>query len=308
MNKELNTPLVSAIVTTYNRANLIGETINSILKQSFKNFELLIVDDGSTDNTGDVINSFQDKRIVYIKSDNWGGPARPRNIGIKRAKGEYIAFCDDDDLWVKDKLEKQLNIFKTYDVVGVGSLVQKFGAIDLHRKNTINSSYKTGRITFNDILHHQNSLALSSIIIRNLKHLNFQEDKQYIYVEDYLFQLHLTEEMGDLFIINEKLVKYRVHSNNGTKDPKKDENIFNVLKTYEHNLGDRYDKLILEIIFSKGYTSLRDNKIKDARRYLIKTAKFGNISIKIYSMAMLTFSFLPSIIRSIVLKTYFTNR
>ena len=168
MNKELNTPLVSAIVTTYNRANLIGETINSILKQSFKNFELLIVDDGSTDNTGDVINSFQDKRIVYIKSDNWGGPARPRNIGIKRAKGEYIAFCDDDDLWVKDKLEKQLNIFKTYDVVGVGSLVQKFGAIDLHRKNTINSSYKTGRITFNDILHHQNSLALSSIIIRKI--------------------------------------------------------------------------------------------------------------------------------------------
>ena len=103
---------ISVIVPTYNRADLISETIESILNQTYKYFELIIVDDGSTDNTEEVIRKFKDSRIKYIKTDNWGGPARPRNTGIKKTKGEYIAFCDDDDIWLPKKLEKQIRVFK----------------------------------------------------------------------------------------------------------------------------------------------------------------------------------------------------
>ena len=77
------------------------------------------MDDGSTDNTENVINNYNDYRIVYIKTDNWGGPARPRNIGIKKSKGNYIAFCDDDDIWKNNKLEKQLSFFKMNKDLGI---------------------------------------------------------------------------------------------------------------------------------------------------------------------------------------------
>ena len=86
MNAELNNfPLVSVIVTTYNRADLLCETLNSILCQTYKNIELIIVDDGSTDYTEEAVKKYSDSRLKYIKTDNWGGPARPRNIGIKKA-------------------------------------------------------------------------------------------------------------------------------------------------------------------------------------------------------------------------------
>ena len=97
-------PLVSVVVSTYNRADLLYETIQSILNQTYKKIEVIVVDDGSTDTTKKIVNSFEDYRIQYIYSENWGGPAKPRNIGIKRAKGEYIAFQDDDDLMVPDRI------------------------------------------------------------------------------------------------------------------------------------------------------------------------------------------------------------
>ena len=105
-------PLVSVVVATYNRADLISETLDSILNQTYKIFELIVVDDGSSDNTEEIVKNYSDSRLKYIKTDNWGGPARPRNIGIRESKGEYIAFCDNDDLWEKNKLEKQLDIIK----------------------------------------------------------------------------------------------------------------------------------------------------------------------------------------------------
>lgn len=100
----MHNPLVSVIIATYNREKFIGETIDTILAQTYNNFELIIVDDGSTDKTEEIIKGYRDERILYIKTSNWGGPARPRNIGIEKARGEYITFCDDD-LWFSNKLE-----------------------------------------------------------------------------------------------------------------------------------------------------------------------------------------------------------
>jgi len=103
-----NHPLISIIIPTFNRADWIKAAIESVLKQTYQNFELLIIDDGSTDNTKKII-SFCDKKIKYYFQKN-KGPSAARNFGIKEANGKYICFLDSDDQWAKTKLERQLNL------------------------------------------------------------------------------------------------------------------------------------------------------------------------------------------------------
>ena len=108
-------PKVSVIIPTYNRSDLLPRAINSVLNQTYQDFELIIVDDGSTDNTEEVIKEFQeqDKRIKYIKHDKNKGGSAARNTGIKAARAEYIAFQDSDDEWLPEKLEKQMKVFES---------------------------------------------------------------------------------------------------------------------------------------------------------------------------------------------------
>lgn len=114
MNLISNSPKVSVIIPTHNRAHLIGRSIQSVLNQTYQDFEIIVVDDGSTDNTREVIKEFQrkDKRINYTKHDKNKGGSAARNTGIKASRGEYIAFQDSDDEWLPEKLEKQIEVFK----------------------------------------------------------------------------------------------------------------------------------------------------------------------------------------------------
>ncbi|MDJ0689881.1 MAG: glycosyltransferase family 2 protein [Xenococcaceae cyanobacterium MO_188.B32] len=108
MKQFLEKPLVSVIIPTYNRGNLIGQTLDTVLGQSYQNLEIIIVDDGSTDNTEEVIKAIQDSRVRYINYQPNRGGSTARNIGIKNATGEYIAFLDSDDLWKLNKIDLQL--------------------------------------------------------------------------------------------------------------------------------------------------------------------------------------------------------
>ena len=103
--------MVSVIIPTYNRAHLIKRSALSVLNQTYSNLELIIVDDGSTDNTEKIVKSINDDRVIYIKQPNQGACAA-RNNGINHAKGEFIAFHDSDDVWHQDKLEKQLETLR----------------------------------------------------------------------------------------------------------------------------------------------------------------------------------------------------
>jgi GT2 family glycosyltransferase len=102
-------PAVSIVMPTYNRAHLIAETVNSVIAQTFKNWELIVIDDGSTDNTSDVLLNLNDQRIQYLFFPHSGMLGKLRNIGIKLSKGQYIAFLDSDDLWAPDKLDSQIS-------------------------------------------------------------------------------------------------------------------------------------------------------------------------------------------------------
>lgn len=105
-------PTVSVILPTYNRADLVGRAIQDILKQTYQDFELIIVDDGSTDDTEEVIKKIDDKRIRYTRHEKNKGANAARNTGIIIAKGKYIAFQDSDDEWLPLKLEKQIQAFE----------------------------------------------------------------------------------------------------------------------------------------------------------------------------------------------------
>ena len=114
--KKKQSGLVSIIMPTYNCGRFISETINSVIDQTYTNWELIISDDASTDNTEEVVKKYlKDERIKYIKFDKNMGAAAARNNSMKLAKGEYMAFLDSDDLWKKDKLERQLEFMRDND-------------------------------------------------------------------------------------------------------------------------------------------------------------------------------------------------
>jgi glycosyltransferase involved in cell wall biosynthesis len=103
-------PLVNVIIPTYNRAHLICKAIDSVLSQTYRNYEIIVIDDGSTDNTTDVLEKYKDK-ITYIYQEN-KGPGDARNRGINEARGKYLAFIDSDDTWFDYKLELQVTIME----------------------------------------------------------------------------------------------------------------------------------------------------------------------------------------------------
>lgn len=102
---------VSVIIPAYNRANYLQRAINSVLKQTLKPYEIIVVDDGSTDNTKEVVNSFG-RKVRYSYQEN-RGPSAARNLGMKQAKGDYIAFLDSDDEWAETKIEKQIKLLRS---------------------------------------------------------------------------------------------------------------------------------------------------------------------------------------------------
>ncbi len=105
--------LVSVIMPSWNTGRFIAESIQSVINQTYTNWELIIVDDSSTDNTDEIIAGFKDKRIKYLKNKKNSGAAITRNRAIREAKGEWIAFLDSDDLWTPEKLEKQLDFMNS---------------------------------------------------------------------------------------------------------------------------------------------------------------------------------------------------
>lgn len=112
-------PLVSAIITCYNEADYVGRAIESVLCQHYHDLELIVVNDGSFDNSRAVIERYtDDQRLEIVNQDNKGLPAA-RNVGVKRCSGEYVAFLDADDRWLSDKLERQLGYFETHPSVGM---------------------------------------------------------------------------------------------------------------------------------------------------------------------------------------------
>ena len=203
-------PLVSIIIPAYMQENYIKDTIDSVLVQTFKDFELIIINDGSTDKTGEKILEYKDPRIIYIYQKNSGRPACSRNKGIVLAKGEYIAFLDGDDIWLPDKLKKQIKYIdgeNKYMMVFTNSFkFNENGSFGLYIKRNINEIF-----TFKDLF--MRSCILPSTVMITRKCLDevggFNEDPILKAIEDYDLWLRIGFKYP-IYYIKEPLVKYRV--------------------------------------------------------------------------------------------------
>src|SRR5204862_1336223 len=118
MLNSIVSPKVSIIMPTYNRAAYIGETVESIRNQTYQNWELIIIDDGSDDNTEEIISQTEDERIRFYKAGRIAINGKIKNIGIRKTRGNLIAFIDSDDLWEPSKIEKQVAALEKYPEAG----------------------------------------------------------------------------------------------------------------------------------------------------------------------------------------------
>jgi len=205
--------LVSVVLPVYNCERYISQSINSVLAQSYKNLELIIIDDCSTDNTLLICKEFVDSRVrIFTSSENSGGPARGRNLGVQLALGEYIAFIDADDIWSPIKLCSQLQILayeNTYMVSSKKIIIKNFLNEDCifdERKQM-----DTTEVSYKDLLI-LNCIPNSSVLIRKSKIINlkFEEDKKFIGVEDHKMWLDLHKINGPSKQANTNLIGYRV--------------------------------------------------------------------------------------------------
>lgn len=211
-------PLVSIVIPTYQRSNKLKKTLSSVLAQSFINYEVLVMDDGSTDNTREIVNSFNDSRINYNWQQNTGGPAKPRNDGIKIAKGDWIAFLDDDDEWTKDKLSeisKKINdeidfIYHDYTSVTSKTNLKK-------SKNELVKSSFLKSPKFFDLLLNGNNIGLSTVVVRKkllLQVNGFNENVKMAPCADYNTWLKIARITEKFFYLPKNLGFYNIDDHN----------------------------------------------------------------------------------------------
>lgn len=195
-------PKISVIVPVYNTENYIGRCIESILNQSFSNFELILINDGSTDRSSEIIKSYDDNRIVFIDNNN-NGVSETRNIGIKAAKGEYIQFVDSDDFIDKDMLKDTLKLLEdsNADCVMTG----------LHLDIEQDSKISTSTQTFEYFeAENKKDIALNVLARMGGTYINSPINKLYkrnIIIENNIF-MDKSIDLGEDFLFNLIYLKY----------------------------------------------------------------------------------------------------
>lgn len=205
--KQNTKDLVSVIMPSYNTARYIAETIRSVLAQTYADWELIVVDDCSTDNTDEVVSAFLgDPRIRYFKNEKNSGAAVSRNRALREARGKWIAFLDSDDIWMPEKLEKQLGFMKTN-----GYLFSYTDYIEIDEQSDPNGKHVTGprRITGHGMYNYcwmgcltvmYDAEAIGLIQIADIKKNN-----------DYAMWLKVCRK-ATCYLLHETLAKYRKRS------------------------------------------------------------------------------------------------
>ena len=210
--------IISVIIPTYNREKVIFNSVKSVLNQSFKYIEVIIIDDGSTDNTKNKIKHLKDKRIKYIKLNKTKGANYARNIGIKLAKGKFIAFQDSDDIYHVDKLEKQIkNIYKyksDFDFCKV--CLHKKRKKFFYPKEEIIQKIKKINL-FDVLISEGNFISTQSILIKKAYIDNCLFDTKFPRLQDYDLVLRMIPKVKVSFT-NEALVDLYRQNNSISKN------------------------------------------------------------------------------------------
>lgn len=210
-------PIFSVIIPAYNSEKFIGETIESVLAQTFTDFELIIVNDGSKDKTGDIIAKFKknDSRVKILTTLNSGIPAIAANVGINTAKGKYIAFLDHDDLWKKNKLETCYGLFLSNPEIGfIANDVEIFSeSTQLTAKS--GAPVEINKLSTENILsgNYFNTFSMLAVKRDVFDKIGFLDTNLLVFA-DYEMIIRMTSCNIPHIFLSEPLVTYRVHPNN----------------------------------------------------------------------------------------------
>jgi len=241
-----NMPFVSIIINCFNGEKYIGDAINSVLRQTYPDFELIIWDNQSSDNTLSAIKTFHDPRINYCYAPEHTTLAKARNNAVERARGAWIAFLDCDDIWLSEKLSFQVAVIKD----GPSSLSIVYGRSDLLVENAAVKTTETKRLrslylnrplptetAFNELLNYNSFFVFSSVMIKKEDYFAVNGiDSKYKYAEDYDLFLKIAENKK-VRAVNETIVIYRIHGSNLTSQYKRELLLESkdILNRYKHN-------------------------------------------------------------------------
>lgn len=205
--------LVSIIMPSYNTAKYIAESINSVLAQTYSNWELLIVDDCSTDNTDEIVKPFlANERIKYFKNEKNSGAAVSRNKALREAKGKWIAFLDSDDLWLPEKIERQISFMKKHDYkfsyTGYEKIDEASAPLNIlvsgPEKVTKKEMYRYCWIGCLTVMYNAEQIGL--VQIKDIKKNN-----------DYAMWLQVSKK-ASCYLLPENLAKYRIREKSISHD------------------------------------------------------------------------------------------
>lgn len=214
MNTAMHPPSVSVVIPVYNAQSHLAATCRSILLQSYPAIEVLLVDDQSRDGSHALALALaeEDDRIRVLQTPaNCGGPAGPRNLGVNQARGDYVAFCDSDDLWMADKLVRQMQVIQQSGAAICSTRAKRFASEDQLGDTGTDRGVRWKRIGFirNRI---KNCLVTSSVVARRewLLRFPFNESPGYRAVEDYDCWLRIIRAAGFCAKLDQALVGYRI--------------------------------------------------------------------------------------------------
>ncbi len=261
-------PLISVIMSTYNRQNLVKNAIDSILDQTFSNFEFIIINDNSTDNTIDIIKSYDDKRIILLNNKTNCGCTFNYHKAHHIAKGKYIAHIDDDDISMPQRLEKQLDYMEQNNEIALsGTFIETFG--ENMRPSWV---FYTSPLMLDFVMNLYNPICHSSVIYRKTffdkYQINYDLTKKC--AQDYDLYKQILFNGGKLSNIDEILVCYRMHADRLTDIKEtQDIQIYNADKT-RIELISRFFPAVRaeEILKLTYYFPFNDYKIEDIEKAL----------------------------------------
>ena len=275
--------MISVIIPTYNRGNRITESIKSVLNQTYSDLELIVIDDGSTDNTSDVVNNIHDCRLLYYKQDNKGACAA-RNYGIKLAKGEYIAFQDSDDTWEPNKLEIELDLLesKNCDLVycGLNRIMQNKVIYIPEGHN----DYET--IDIQKLLT-QNRISTQTILMKTSVAREVLFDESFKRLQDWDFALRVCSSGYKIDYVNQALVRSEVQEDSITSLVPSEQAYLFLLKKHEDEYY-RYPEAIARLYSIIAYR-LKDNDRKKAIKYLKKSFMYNKKLSTVIKLLLICF-------------------
>lgn len=228
-----NNPLVTVLLPAFNADKYLSPAIESILSQTFSDFEFLIINDGSSDHTEEIILSYKDSRIKYVKNKKNLGLITTLNKGLELAKGKYIARMDADDIAMPKRLEKQFNFMEKHNEVGLcGSFLKNIGDQDNNVKFETEDAHIRFRLLFSTYLRHPTAMLRQSVL---LKH-NIIYRSTYKHVEDHKMWIEVSR-YSKLAILPEVLLQYRVHEYSISKSKNREQAVIESLIRKEQLLS-----------------------------------------------------------------------